>query len=66
MIFAELLLQSSRGSYTSPALTLSATPLWTCRPGTIAEAIILGQQVYIPPLDRAEKYRSFFIFLKGG
>lgn len=30
------LLQSSRGSYTSPALALPATPLWTCRRGTIA------------------------------
>ena len=30
------LLHSSRGSYTSPALALPATPLWTCRRGTIA------------------------------
>ena len=30
------LLQSYRGSYTSPALALPTTPLWTCRRGTIA------------------------------
>ena len=30
------LLQSYRGSYTSPALALPTTPLWTCRRETIA------------------------------
>lgn len=59
------LLQSSRGSYTSPALALPATPLWTCRRGTIASNHSPTTSEYPSP-DRAEKYRSFFVPSKGG
>ncbi len=62
MISAKVLCSNHPEEATLPLRCLAtATPLWTCRPGTIAGAIILGQQLYIPPLDRAEKYRSFFI-----
>ena len=44
-----LLLQSSRGSYTSPALALPATPLWTCRRGTIASNHSPTTSEYPPP-----------------
>ena len=57
------LLHSSRGSYTSPALALPATPLSTCRRGTIASNHSPTTSEY-PSSDRAEKYRSFLYHQK--
>ena len=46
MIFAKVLCSNHPEEATLPLRCLAtATPLWTCRPGTIAGAIILGQQV---------------------
>ena len=57
------LLHSSRESYTSPTLALPATPLWTCRRGTIASNHSPTSSEYPLP-DRTEKYRSFLYHQK--
>ena len=53
--------KSLRGSYTSPALALPATPLWTCRRWAIASNHPPSASLYFPHLTAAEKCRSFFI-----
>ena len=46
MISAKVLCSNHPEEATLPLRCLAtATPLWTCRPGTIARTIILGQQV---------------------
>ena len=46
MLSAKVLCSNHPEEATLPLRCLAtATPLWTCRPGTIAGAIILGQQV---------------------
>ena len=55
------LLQSSRGSYTFPALALPATPLWTCHRGTIASNHSPTTSEY-PPRPTVLKSIGHFLF----
>jgi len=67
MIFAEVLFAPIiQRKLHFPCAVLRQLPLCGLAADERLQAIIPRQQVYIPPLDRAEKYRSFFISPKGG